>query len=77
MRKYTVSAVASVLVQNLTKGSAGVLPLLRKEAAEAFCDRREQAKQRGEEAGTKLLLPMAGILIIILAMILVPAFLSL
>ena len=68
---------ASVLVQNLTKGSAGVLPLLREEAAEAFCDRREQAKQRGEEAGTKLLLPMAGILIIILAMILVPAFLSL
>ncbi|MBO4627988.1 MAG: hypothetical protein J5645_08430 [Lachnospiraceae bacterium] len=69
--------LSSVLVQNLKKGSAGVLPLLRKEAAEAFCDRREQAKQRGEEAGTKLLLPMAGILIIILAMILIPAFMSL
>ena len=69
--------LSSVLVQNLKKGSAGVLPLLRKEAAEAFCDRREQAKQRGEEAGTKLLLPMAGILIVILAMILIPAFMSL
>ena len=68
---------ASVLVQNLKKGSASVLPLLRKEAAESFCDRREQAKQKGEEAGTKLLLPMAGILIVILAMVLVPAFFAL
>lgn len=67
---------SSVIVQNLKKGAAGLLPLLRKEAEEAFCDRREQAKQRGEEAGTKLLLPMAGILIIILAMILIPAFMS-
>ena len=68
---------SSVLVQNLKKGSASVLPLLRKEAAESFCDRREQAKQKGEEAGTKLLLPMAGILIVILAMVLVPAFFAL
>ena len=67
---------SSVIVQNLKKGAAGLLPLLRKESEEAFCDRREQAKQRGEEAGTKLLLPMAGILVIILAMILIPAFLS-
>ncbi|MBQ6660871.1 MAG: hypothetical protein IJM57_05510 [Lachnospiraceae bacterium] len=66
--------LASVIVQNLKKGSAGILPLLQKEAEEAFCDRREQAKQKGEEAGTKLLLPMAGILVIILAMILIPAF---
>ena len=67
---------SSVIVQNLKKGAAGLLPLLRKESAEAFCDRREQAKQRGEEAGTKLLLPMAGILVVILAMILIPAFMS-
>ena len=67
---------ASVIVQNLKKGASGLILLLRKESAEAFTDRREQAKQRGEEAGTKLLLPMAGILVIILAMILIPAFLS-
>jgi len=69
--------LSSVLVQNLRKGSSGVLPLLRKEAAEAYCDRREQAKQRGEEAGTKLLLPMAGILVVILSMVLISAFMSL
>lgn len=67
---------SSVLVQNLKKGSASVLPLLHKESREAFCDRAEQAKQKGEEAGTRLLLPMAGILVVILAMVLIPAFMS-
>lgn len=69
--------LSSILVQNLTKGSAGVLPLLQKEAEEAFFDRKEQAKQKGEEAGTKMLLPMAGILVVILAVILIPAFMTL
>ncbi len=68
---------SSMLVQNLKMGSSGIFPILRREAAEAFCDRKEQAKQKGEEAGTKLLVPMAGILVIILAMILIPAFMTL
>lgn len=68
--------LSSVLVQNLKKGTGGLIPLLRKEAAEAFADRKERVKQRGEEAGTRLLLPMAGILVLILAIIMIPAFLS-
>ena len=68
--------LSSVLVQNLKKGTGGLIPLLRKEAAEAFADRRERVKQSGEEAGTKLLVPMAGILVLILAIIMIPAFMS-
>lgn len=68
--------LSSVLVQNLKKGTGGLVPLLRKEAAEAFADRRERVKQSGEEAGTKLLVPMAGILVLILAIIMIPAFMS-
>lgn len=68
--------LSSVLVQNLKKGTGGLVPLLRKEAAEAFAERKEHVKQSGEEAGTKLLIPMAGILILILAIIMIPAFLS-
>lgn len=68
--------LSSVLVQNLKKGTGGLIPLLRKEAAEAFADRKERVKQLGEEAGTKLLIPMAGILVLILAIIMIPAFLS-
>ncbi len=68
--------MSSVLVQNLKKGTASIIPLLQKEAAEAFCDRKERAKQAGEEAGTKLLLPMGGILVLILAIVMVPAFMA-
>ena len=68
--------LSSVLVQNLKKGTGGLVLLLRKEAAEAFADRRERVKQSGEEAGTKLLVPMAGILVLILAIIMIPAFMS-
>lgn len=65
---------SAVLVQNLMKGARGTLPLLEQEARTAFSERKEAAKRLGEEAGTKLLLPMAGLLCIIVGMILIPAF---
>ncbi len=67
---------SSLLAQNVKKGSAGLLSQLELEAAEAFEERKELAKRMGEEAGTKLLVPMMLMLIIVLAVILVPAFLS-
>lgn len=67
---------SSVLVQNLQKGTKSILPLLKKEAEEARLERKEHARQLGEEAGTKLLLPMAGMLILVLVIVMIPAFLS-
>lgn len=67
---------SSVLVQNLEKGTKSIVPLLKKEADEALYERREHARQLGEEAGTKLLFPMAGMLIIVLAIVMIPAFMS-
>lgn len=67
---------SSVLVQNLQKGTKSIVPLLKKEAEEALCERKEHARQMGEEAGTKLLLPMAGMLVLVLAIVMIPAFLS-
>ncbi len=66
----------SVLVQNLQMGSRSIVPLLKKEAQEALCERKERARQLGEEAGTKLLLPMAGMLVLVLVIVMIPAFLS-
>lgn len=66
----------TLLVQNLKKGSKRLIPLLWLESQEAFSERKEQARRKGEEAGTKLLLPMGGMLVIVLVMILVPAFAS-
>ncbi len=67
---------ATILTQNLKKGSSGIAQLLRMEAQEAFSERKNQARRKGEEAGTKLLLPMGGMLIIVFVLILVPAFAS-
>ncbi len=67
---------SSLIAQNVKKGSAGLLSLLELEASEAFVERKELAKRMGEEAGTKLLLPMMIMLLIVLAIIMVPAFMS-
>ncbi len=66
----------SLLSQNLVKGTRGFTELLILEASEAFEDRKEAAKRLGEEAGTKLLIPMMVLLILVFLVIMIPAFLS-
>ena len=44
--------------------------------AEAFLERKNIAKRLGEEAGTKLLLPMFLMLAVVLVIVIGPAFLS-
>lgn len=65
-----------LLSQNLRKGTAELTALLRGESAEAFEERKRNARRIGEEAGTKLLLPMSMMLVIVMMIIMVPAFLS-
>ena len=66
-----------MLQQNLQKGNQGMTEILRREAMQAFEERKALAKIQGEEAGTKLLLPMFLMLAIVLVMVIIPAFLSL
>ena len=68
--------LSMLLVQNLTKGTAGLSELLEREAGEAFAERKRSARKYGEEAGTKLLFPMMILLLIVMIVIMVPAFLS-
>lgn len=65
-----------LIMQNLRKGSAGLRQSLEKEVADAFVLRKNLAKKAGEEAGTKILLPMVLMLCIVMVIILVPAFLT-
>jgi hypothetical protein len=67
---------SSLIIQNLKKGNKGFTELLKQEAMEAFEDRKEIAKRLGEEAGTKLLVPMMFMLIIVFLIILIPAFMA-
>lgn len=67
---------SALLVQNLKKGTGDLLQQLSGEASEAFALRKTQARQLGEEAGTKLLAPMILMLAIVMAILMIPAFLS-
>lgn len=62
-----------VLVQNLQKGAKGTLNLLEQEAFAAFAERKAAAKRKGEETGTRLLLPMFVLLGIVLVVVMFPA----
>lgn len=65
--------MSSIIIQNLKKGSQSVASLLEKEAKTANWQRKNQAKRKGEEASTKMLLPMMLMLGIIMIIVLVPA----
>lgn len=74
LSQYKILSV--LLVQNLRKGNQSILELLEREAASAGEERKRNARVKGEEASTKLLLPMVLQLIVVLIILMVPAFLS-
>jgi pilus assembly protein TadC len=66
--------VASLLSQSLVRGNKDLLIRLREEAEDALIRRVRDSKKAGEQASTKLLLPMVIILTVVMVMILMPAF---
>ena len=74
LRSY--AKLMTLFLQNITKGSKHMLDILKTEEHQAFVDRCEQAKRMGEEADTKLLLPMGMMLLNILLLLMVPAYLQ-
>lgn len=68
--------LSTLLSQNIRKGSNDLLLMLRQEADNAFAERKNLAKKLGEEAGTKLLLPMMMMLCIVMVIIMIPAYFS-
>lgn len=68
--------LGALLLQNLRKGTKGMWAMLEVEACQSLEERKNQVKKLGEEAGTKLLLPMLLMLIVVLLIVMVPAFVS-
>ena len=66
----------ALLEQNLRQGTTGLALRLKEEAALAFEERKNLARRLGEEAETRLMLPMFLMLFMVLTVIMVPAFLS-
>ena len=65
-----------LLIQNARKGNRGLSELLEAEMWQAFEERKALAKRQGEEAGTKLLLPMMGMLVVVMVIVIAPALMS-
>lgn len=68
--------LGALLSQNLRKGMKGLRDILRVETIQAFEERKARARRLGEEAATKLLMPMFLMLSVVLVIVIVPAFLS-
>ncbi|MDY6304573.1 MAG: hypothetical protein SPL49_03085 [Oribacterium sp.] len=67
------SKLVSLIEQNRKNGTKNLRVLLELEMNQAFEDRKTTARRLGEEAGTKLLLPLFMLLGIVMAIVIVPA----
>ena len=67
---------STLLVQNLRKGSGELINQLEREAGEAFEERKKRARILGEQAGTKLMFPMMLMLMVVFAILMIPAMIS-
>lgn len=68
--------LSRILVQSIQKGNKGICGMLEKEAADAFESRKLMARKLGEEASTKMMIPLMLMLGIVMAVIMVPALLG-
>ncbi|MGC6174364.1 immunoglobulin-like domain-containing protein [Lacrimispora sp. 38-1] len=68
--------LAALLEQNQKNGGRQLRNALDIEMASAFEQRKNAARKLGEEAGTRLLLPLLLMLLVVMIMIVVPAFLA-
>ena len=66
--------LSTLMTQNLKKGSATLLPRLYEEAERSQAERLQAGRKLGEEASTKLLVPMVMMLGVVMVMVVLPAF---
>ena len=68
--------LSTLLTQNLKKGNEDLLKRLREETKRAENEKVQTCKKLAEEASTKLLIPMVLFLVVVMLMVMLPAFLS-
>lgn len=68
--------LSTLLMQNLKKGNRTLLQRLKEEADKACIEQLQNSRKLGEEASTKLLLPMMLMLAVVMVLIMIPAFSS-
>lgn len=68
--------LSTLLSQNLKKGNSTLLQRLQEEAEKAYEERLQNSRKLGEQASTKLLLPMTMFLVVVMLVVMLPAFSS-
>lgn len=74
MRSYT--RFLNIIIQSIKNGNKDLKSILNMEVQDALYERKQHAKKLGEEAATKLVLPLMMMLSIIMVVIMVPAFMG-
>ena len=69
-----ITHFVSLINRNIKKGGKDIASEIKKAAAESTNERREMVRRKAETAGTRLLIPMVFLLIIVFVLIMVPAF---
>ena len=68
--------LSSLLEQNRRTGTKNLQQLLEQEMSAAWEEPKHAARRLGEEAGTRLLIPLFLMLIVVMVIIMVPALLA-
>lgn len=74
MRSYT--RFLNIIIQSIKNGNKDLKNILNMEVQDALYERKQNAKKLGEEAATKLVLPLMLMLSVIMVVIMVPAFMG-
>lgn len=76
-RVKEITKFVTTVIQNLRKGNSELVPLLKLQSNECWQLRKNMARRLGEEASTKLVLPLMIMFIGILVIVMLPAVLQL
>jgi tight adherence protein C len=76
-RVKEITKFVTAIIQNLRKGNSELVPLLKLQSNECWQLRKLMAKKLGEEASTKLVLPLMIMFVGILVVVILPAVLQL
>lgn len=66
----------ALFVSHKKRGSVNLIDAMNQEMLQAWEEQKRKTRQQGEKIGTKLLVPMMGMLAVVFMIILVPAFMS-
>ncbi len=66
----------AMFISERKRGSVNLLDVMNQEMLSAWEEQRRRSRQQGEKIGTKLLIPMMGMLGIVFVIVMVPALLS-